>query len=345
MAEFTWFLLGLVGPFLYACTNHIDKHLLTKYFKEDGVLTLIMYSAMLALCVVPVAFFFDTNVLGMETKSMLALAGVAALDVLLLWAYLSALNEDEPTVVIIFYSLVPVLGLVFGNLILGESITGMQGVAMAIVIAGASLMTVELEVGNNFRLRLKTAGYMLIACTAWAMETTVFKMVALEENVWRSLFWECLMLGTFGVGIFILSSKYRRRFLATFNISSQNGTVIRQIHDDLGLDTRKTSRSRFHAHLSTAAVALIALNVLNEALYSAGNIAVAFASMLAPVALILLLNAFQPIFVMAIGAALTIFFPKLATEKATRHQVIQRLLAIALTGIGAYILLSSGVET
>jgi uncharacterized membrane protein len=301
-----------VGPFLYALTNHIDKHLLSTYFKEDGVLTLIMYSAMLALCVVPVAFFFDPGVLGMETKSMLALAGVAALDVLLLWAYLSALNEDEPTVVIIFYSLVPVLGLVFGHLILGESITGMQGVAMAIVIAGASLMTVELEVGNNFRLRLKTAGYMFIACIAWAMETTIFKMVALEENVWRSLFWQSLMIGTFGVLVFALSRKYRHAFLAQF---------------------RKNSRS------------VVGLNVLNEGIYAVANIAVAFAAMLAPVALILLLNAFQPMFVMIIGVAIAFFMPKLATERATKHQVFQRLLAIAITGLGTYILLSSGVET
>jgi len=311
MAAFTWFFLGLVGPFLYALTNHIDKHLLRTYFKEDGVLTLIMYSAMLALCVVPIAFIFDSSVLSMGMENMVALAGVAVLDVILLWAYLSALNEDEPTVVIIFYSLVPVLGLLFGYLILGETISSMQLAAMAIVIAGATIITVEFVSGGSFRLKWKTTGYMLIACTCWALETTVFKMVALEESVWRSLFWECLMLGAFGVGIFVLSRKYRNAFLAQF---------------------RKNSK------------AVVSLNVLNEGLYTAGNIAVAFAAMLAPVALILLLNAFQPIFVMAIGAMLAIFFPKLATEKATRHQVVQRLLAIAVTGVGTYILLASGAQ-
>ncbi len=311
MAAFTWFFLGLAGPFLYALTNHIDKHLLSTYFKEDGVLTLIMYSAMLALCVVPVALFFEPGVLDVEMRNMLVLAGVAVLDVVLLWAYLSALNEDEPTVVIIFYSLVPVLGLLFGYFILGETISSMQLVAMVIVIAGATIITVEFLGGGSLRLKWKTTGYMLIACTCWALETTVFKMVALEESVWRSLFWECLMLGMFGVGIFALSPKYRHVFLKQF---------------------RKNSK------------AVVSLNVLNEGLYTAGNIAVAFASMLAPVALILLLNAFQPIFVMVIGAAIAIFFPKFATERATRHQVIQRLVAIVVTGVGTYILLASGAQ-
>jgi len=33
----TWFLIALVGPFLYALTNHIDKILLEKYFKKSGI--------------------------------------------------------------------------------------------------------------------------------------------------------------------------------------------------------------------------------------------------------------------------------------------------------------------
>ena len=311
MAEFTWFLLGLVGPFMYALTNHIDKHLLTNYFKEDGVLVLIMYSALLALCVVPVALWVDPTVLSVGAENIAVLGGVAVLDVILLWAYLSALNEDEPTVVIIFYSLVPVLGLAFGYFILGETITEVQLLAMAIVITGAAIVSVEIDAANSLRFRSKTVGYMLIACVCWALETTIFKKVALEENVWRSLFWECLILGGVGIGIFALSAKYRRRFLGEFKKNS---------------------------------AAVVSLNVLNEGLYTLGNIAVAFAAMLAPVAIILLLNAFQPIFVMAIGLAVAIFFPKFATEKANKQQVMQWLIAIAISGYGTYMLLASGVE-
>ncbi len=50
--------------------------------------------------------------------------------------------------------------------------------------------------------------------------------------------------------------------------------------------------------------AALSLNVLNEGLYITDNLAVAYAALLAPVALILLMNAFQPFFVLLIGRCL-----------------------------------------
>ena len=41
----TWFFIALIGPFMYALTNHIDKILLEKYFKNNGVGTIILFSS------------------------------------------------------------------------------------------------------------------------------------------------------------------------------------------------------------------------------------------------------------------------------------------------------------
>lgn len=312
MANYTWFFLGMVGPFLYALTNHIDKHLLEKYFKEDGVMTLIIYSAVLSLALVPVAYWMSpTSVLGVSHENMLVLAGVAFIDVILLWAYLKAMEGDEPTVVIVFYQLVPVLGLVSGYFILGETITTHQLGAMAVVMVGTSLVSFEKGEGFTFKLKARTVGYMLIACTCWALETTIFKKVALEEDAWRSIFWEHSALGVVGLGIFAFNKKARHGFLKQFRENS---------------------------------VKIVGLNALNEVIYMTGNVAVAFASLMAPVAVILLMNAYQPIFVMAIGILLARFFPKLATEKMSRGHLVQRVIAIAITGVGTYLLLQSGVE-
>ncbi len=311
MAEHAWFFLALVGPFLYALTNHIDKTLLEKYFKEDGVVVLIIYSALLSLALVPIAFFMDTTVLSVSMTNMLVLAGVALLDVILLWAYLKAMEGDEPTVVIVFYQLVPVLGLVFGYFILGEVVSSMQLSAMAVILVGTSLVSFEMSEEHGFKLKKKTIGYMLIACTCWALESTIFKKVALEENVWRSVFWEHLVLGMVGIGIFALMPKYRKRFMRQFWKNS--GQVV-------------------------------GINAANEALFMAGNTVMAFAAMLAPVALVLLVNSYQPIFVMAIGVLLAVFFPKLANEKLSKYHIAQKLVAIVITGVGTYLLLGSGVE-
>ena len=310
MAQYQWFFLALVGPFLYALTNHIDKNLLEKYFKEDGVMTLLIYSAVLSLILVPIAFWMDPKVLAVSMTNMVVLAGVALLDVVLLWAYLKALESDEPTVVVIFYQLVPVLGVIFGYFILGEVVTEMQLFAMVIIIAGTTIVGFELNDGRLI-CKKKTVGYMLVACTCWALESTIFKKVALEENVWRSVFWEHLILGMVGIGIFMLSKKSRRGFLMQFKQNSMK---------------------------------IVGLNGLNEALFMTGNMVMAFAALMAPIALVLLVNSYQPIFAMVIGVALAVFFPKLATEKVGKRHLVQKLIAIAITGVGTYILLSTGVE-
>lgn len=310
MAGYAWFFLALVGPLLYALCNHIDKNLLEKHFEEDGVMVLIIYSAILALMLVPVAYFMDPTVLEVSYEHMFVLAGVAVLDVVMIWAYLMAMDGDEPTVVIVYYQLLPVITLLFGYVMLGEVISSHQFVAMMIVIAGASIMSFRMIEGK-FVFRKRTAGYMLIACILWALEGVIFKKVALEENVWRSAFWEHLALGTVGFGIFLVP-KYRQSFLRQFRQKSKT---------------------------------ILGLNACNEAVYITGNVAVAFASLMAPIALVMLANSYQPIFVLGISLLIAKFLPKFATENTDRRHVIQKLVAIAITGMGTYMLLASGVET
>lgn len=315
MANYSWFFLALVGPVLYGVINHIDKNLLEKYFKEDGVGTLLIYSVLLSSVLVPVALFMDPTVLQVSHSNMAVLAGVAALDVVLLWAYLKAMESDEPTVVIIYYQLIPVLGLVFGYLLLGEVITHTQLVAMVITLVGTGVVAFELN-EDKIIFKKKTAGFMLIACTCWALEGTIFKKVALEENLWRSIFWEHLVLGIFGLGLFCFVPKYRKGFLKQFSTGKQDGRPA----------------------------IIVGVNIVSEMLYMTGSVAMASASLMVPVALLLLVNSYQAVFVMVIGVLLAVFFPKLATEKVSGRHLMQKVIAIAITGVGTYLLLQSGVE-
>jgi hypothetical protein len=62
--------------------------------------------------------------------------------------------------------------------------------------------------------------------------------------------------------------------------------------------------------------------------------------MLAPIALVLLAESFQPIFVLAIGIFLTVFFPHISKEKIQAKHLWQRMIAIGITGGGTYLLSS-----
>lgn len=304
----SWFFIALIGPFLYALTNHIDKILLEKYFKESGVGTLLLFSSLLSALALPFLFLADPTVLSVGIVNILILGCVGILNVLVLWCYLLALKDEEASIAVVFYQLVPVFGYVLGYFILGEVLTQMQLIAMAIVILGTSIVSFEIDTENRFKLRRKTISLMLGAAFFWALESVIFKAVAMEETLWRSLFWEHLMLALAGVGIFLFIRTYRKHFL---------------------LALRKNSRG------------ILSLNVANESLYMLGNIAFSIAYLLAPIALVLLAESYQPLFVFAIGIFLTLFFPKLTGEKIQAKHLWQKGIAIAITGIGTYILFAA----
>jgi drug/metabolite transporter (DMT)-like permease len=207
-----WFAFALLGPLLYAMTNLIDKQLLSRYFREGGVGTLILFSALLSVLALPVFWFIDPTVLNVDSDSLLILLITAVLDVLLLWCYLLALKDDAPSVVITYYQLVPVFALFFGFTILGETVTGMKLVASAIILLGTTIVSFEVDTENRYKFKWKTALLMLVACASWALGETLFKSAALEVNVWRSLFWKHVALVGVGAFIFTAIPSYRQHF-------------------------------------------------------------------------------------------------------------------------------------
>ena len=301
----TWFFIALIGPFMYALTNHIDKILLEKYFKNNGVGTIILFSSIFSVVVLPFLFFIDKTVLDVGGLQIIVLLIVGILGALVLWCYLLALKNEEVSVAIVFYQLMPVFGYILSYFILGETLTKLQIVAMVIVILGTAIISFEIDAENKFKLRRKTILPMLAASFFWALGGVLFKLVALEENVWRSFFWENVGLLVVGIIIFIFIRSYRKNFLLAMRNNSKK---------------------------------ILSLNALNESFYILGNFAFAYAYMLAPIALVLLTDSFQSVFALMIGVFLTVFFPKIATEKIQAKHIWPKIIAICITGIGTYLL-------
>lgn len=329
--ELAILLLAMLSPFLYAVCNHVDNILLKKYFKEGGVGTLMLFSALLAAMALPLLVILDSGVMEVSWQNRLILFGVGAINTLLLWAYLQAIFGDDPTDVIIYYQAVPVLGLFMGNRILGETITLLQMGGMALVIVGALYLTIIQDKDGVYKLRLRTAGYMSIAVFCWALESTTFKMVAVEETAVRSFFWEHVSLVILGIVMFTFIGRYRRTFVTALSVNS---------------------------------LPIIGLNVFNEGAYMLGNFIAALVVVIAPVSLTLLVsNSIQPLFVLAIGLGLmrtfktgwlltvAAFWDHAGYEKVTgffisAHMTLgevehvngtnmrQKLISIALTAVG-----------
>ena len=83
---------------------------------------------------------------------------------------------------------------------------------------------------------------------------------------------------------------------------------------------------------------VLGLNLLNECFQTAGVMFTAYAILLAPVALVLVMDSYQPVLVFALGIILTIFAPALASEKLSIQHFLQKSIAILIAILGTVLM-------
>ncbi|MBI4087025.1 DMT family transporter [Candidatus Kaiserbacteria bacterium] len=299
-----WFLIALAGSLCYSSTNHIDKYLISKYLKGGEVGSLIIFSSIFSVFALPVVLFVRPEVFSVTLFQGIALALTGVMTVLAVLLYFYALHEDDASNVVPFYQTVPIFAFVLGYFVLGETITPVQAVASLIIIVGAAVLSLEFGKGTA-RFKKKVVFLMLSASVLYAVSSIVFKLVALEEGFWLSIFWS--LVGKVILGGFFLTAipPYREQFF----------TVLKENR-----------------------VGVLALNSVNEILAICADALVSFATLLAPVALVLLAESFQPVFVLLIGVLLTIFLPHISKESLSKKALIQKSLAVGIIMLGTYLL-------
>jgi uncharacterized membrane protein len=301
----SWFFIALAAPFLWSICNHIDKYLLTKYFRSGGVGALIIYSSFIAILVIPVIFFIRPDVTAIAGRDILLLLGAGMLSAIAILFYLFAMDEGETSMVVPFFQLIPVFSFIFGYLFLGETLTQQQIFAGLLILLGSIILSIEIEEDQKYRFRIKLAIFMLISSIIFALYEAMFKFVAVGEDFWISSFWHYVGLLLIGVILFLGVKAYRREFIDMVRL---NGPAV------------------------------FSLNLTSEILTVIGNLMLAFATLLAPLALVGLVAGYQPLFVFLGGIILTTFFPKIATEKIKGIHLAQKILAIIIVFIGSYLL-------
>jgi drug/metabolite transporter (DMT)-like permease len=298
------FLIALAAPFLWAIVNHADKFLLSKYFKSNGVGGLMIFSTLFSVVLLPITCWMDPNVLGIGFygASILMCAGV--LNAVAILLYLYALQDDEASVVVPFMQLVPVFSFIFGYFLLGDKLTSTQAVGGLIILFGTSILSFGLGENRKIIFKWKVSILMVFHSMLFGLYGTLFKFISLGDGFWAGAFWEAVGLICVGIVLFQIKS-YRREF---FFVLKQNSKAI------------------------------IGLNVVSETLTIAGNWLTAYATLLAPIALVTLVSGYQPVFVFIIGTIITIFFPHIVEEKITKRALLHKGVAIAIIILGTYLL-------
>ncbi len=300
-----WFLIALAAPAFWAISNHIDKYLLEKYFKRQGIGALIIFSGLIYLFILPVLLLFSTDVLEVPARSVALLVACGIIEVFGFLAYLYALEKDEASIVVPLFQITPVFSYFLGYFWLGETLTRGQILGSLLLIVGAMILSLDLA---QIKTKFKTTIFFLafLGSFIFALVAAIFKFVALEEDFWATIFWSSFGDSIMGLIFLLFVASYRDQFFNLFK---------------------------------TSAVFIIGVNVFNEIITLIGQLLARYAFLLAPIFLVQAVGGFSPFFVFFFGALLTLIFPRLGIkEDLSKKALIQKFLAIAIMFAGTYII-------
>jgi drug/metabolite transporter (DMT)-like permease len=299
-----WFFIALCAPFLLACANHNDKFLLSRYLKEQSIGSIVILSSLFSGVAIPIVLFIQREVYDVSLVQGSALVVTGMLSVFAAVCYLHALDIDEASFVTPLHQMVPIFAYLLGYFILGETIRLTQGLGALVIIVGA--LGLSFAFGRRgMRLKRNVVALMLAASFLSAINGVIFKLIAVDRGFWSSLFWGFVGQVTAGLIFLVCAPSYRKDFLDLFK------------------------------QQKISAVGLIALS---RTLFSVSEAVTLYATLLAPVALVLLVNSFQPLFVFTLGVALTLFFPRVARESLGRMQMLQKGVGVGLMLVGGYLI-------
>lgn len=299
-----WFFIALSAPAVWSLSNHIDKYLLSNYVRDSRSGALIIFSALFGLFALPVILATGINVweLPLRDGLLVVLSGVLYLVGLIPYFY--ALAKDEASSVVPIFQTIPIFGFILAALFLGEVLTSWQLIGSLVVICGAVIISLDLSQPSP-KIKTRVLLAMLLSSIIFALVDMLFKLVAIDIGFWLTIFWHFAGYVLFAIFVFIFVPNYRNDFL----------------------EIMKRSK-----------VPVIGLNAFNEVLNLVARGLFGYATLLAPLALVQVTNGFQPVFVFIYGALLTLFFPKIVTERLSRKDVIQKVVCIAIIFLGSYLL-------
>ena len=301
-----WFFIALIAPILWSIVNHIDKNILSRYQEGRGVGAILIFSSLSSVVILPfIIFFFHSQIFSISFLDFLLLMMVGFLSAAAFYLYLQAMNIEEASVVIPLFQFDPVFGYILSYFILKESLNVNQILASVLILIGIMLLSVEIDTYNKLKLKKKALYLVATSSFLFALNGVLFKKLALLDSFWVSIFWQYVGLTIFGILIVIFYKKFRQDFIMM---------------------------------VTTPRLKILSLNIISEFLYMIGGLANNFALIIAPVALVFVVNSYQALFVFIFGVFFTIFFPKFVSEKISHEHFFHKLISIIIIMIGSYLL-------
>jgi drug/metabolite transporter (DMT)-like permease len=300
----TWIFFALLAPFLFALTNHIDKILLARYFTKVKPTTLLIYTAIASSLITIAIIIFKPSVLNVPLFDAGLMFTAGIIYFLAVVPYVKAISIEEASRVIPIFQIQPVLAYTFGVVRFHETLSLQQILAGIIIVSGAVLINLDLD--NRRKFKGVVFGLVALSCLFFMLESITFKFVGGNFGFWDASFYQYFGTAVAGLFMVIVSRQYRRGF--------------KKVNKDGG------AKIFFGA-------------ITNEMINMGGRLAFNYSLLLAPLALVQLVQGSQSIFVLVIGTLLALFIPKYGKENLSRKHMVQKIVSILIVIVGTCLLL------
>src|SRR6185312_7743625 len=298
-----WLLLAFSGPVCWAVSTHIDKYLVDRYFRDSDTAVLMLFTAVTSVALLPLIAWIEPAIFKPAPSAILVMVASGILYMGAMLFYLRAIQSEEASVVAPLFQASTLFTFLLGYLFLHEKLGSLQLLGGALVVSGAlglSFQGDSRKRGFNARLIL----LMLGATFVLALSTVLFKFFAIQDNFWTTTFWTFVGESVFGFAL-LLKADYRRQF----------GELFRRNPG-----------------------AMAGVNAANELINLGAGLAVRYATLLAPVALVSAISSTTTFFVFAFGILLTRFFPKMGREDLSPGNLIKKGLGALLIALGVFLI-------
>ena len=303
-----WLVFVFIAAAFAAMINHLDKYLITTYLKGGSIGSLAIFSAMMGLPTFLIIGIFHPEVRLIEARQAFFIVLNGILYVSWLFPYFYALEIDEASVVTPLFQLAAVFSYIIGFVVLGEIMTELQWIGSLLIVMGSLGLSLEMVPGQKIFLKKKVLMLMGLASLLVATNGVLFKSFAIEQGFWTVAFWEYMGFFVTAMLLFIFIPSFRAEFLKV---------------------------------LKKNKLSILSVNLVNEIFAVVAKLSLNFATLLAPVALVMFVGeGFQPFFVLGIGVLLTIYFPKLSSERIEKRYLGQKIISIIVMFAGTFLLIS-----
>lgn len=290
-----------------AFVNHADKYLIEKYLSGRGIGSLMIFSTIAGMPFALLIALITPGLFTLAPAHILLIMLNGFLVGLALIPYLYALESAEASIVAPLFQLSSIFALILGFIVLGEQLELKQIVGGLIILVSAVGLTFELpEWSHKKKIKLHSKPFflMLISSFIFALNLTIFKLVAIESSFLVTSFWEAIGLSVLSITLAVFVPTYREEFVRVLKFN--RGSII-------------------------------GVNVFNEIINYLGRFALNYAALIASIGMVsFVVEGIQPVFVLLTGVLLTTFFPKIVKENVSREVLVQKILFIGGIVLGTY---------